>query len=154
MLTLSLLLCTSAVNDCQNYPTSIRAGSAKGSWSTKSHLCCDKSVHSNDTASLFLTKYRTNCGFYDLNGLSHSLQFRDEQGILCASILRTLYPFRVTIKRNYSNSNWNNDTVRITKTKVVHRHSANRLFKHYDHPSAHWQTSLLLIVVNKENFPM
>lgn len=158
MLTLSFLLCTSAVNGCQNYPKSILP-----SWFCKGELIDQVTFMLGQVSSF--ERY----SFIVSHQIPHQLRFlRSERAVTLTTVSRWARNIMCLYSTNtLSISSHNQEklqqlelryrtgitTLRITETKVVHRHSANRLFKHYDHPSAHWQTSLLLIVVNKENFP-
>lgn len=90
---------------CQSYPTSIRPKLFRqGDWIDQLRIFSGNSdyvsqFHPNETVSLFLAKYRTNCGFWDLKALADD-EFELSKGYYAPRFREHFYPFQVKIKRS------------------------------------------------------
>lgn len=150
MLLLPLCVLVNAVNECQNYPNSIQAGSAKGSGSIKFTFMLGR-VSSSERYSFIVT---APIAVSTIWTCCHTLISKWARNIMCLGSASTFIHFKSQsreITAWVAISSWNNGENYEDITKVVRRHSKNRLFKLCDHPSVHWQ--LRLLTVNKENFP-
>lgn len=92
---------------CQNYLTSIRPNLFReGDWIDQLRIFSGNSdyvsqFHPNETVSLFLAKYKTNCGIWDLRALTDD-EFEFSKGYYERRFREHFYPFQVKIKRNSS----------------------------------------------------
>lgn len=95
---------------CQNYPNGVQLSSFRrfreGDWFDQVRVYSGShdyvsQFHPNDTVSMFLAKYHTNCGYFELKTLSADA-FEFNKGHYVARFREHFYPFRSVITRNYS----------------------------------------------------
>lgn len=93
---------------CQNYPTSVQPGSFReGDWFDQVRVYSGghdyvSQFYPKEVVSMFLVKYHTNCGYFELKSLSKDA-FVFNKGHYVPRFREHFYPFRAVIKRNYSN---------------------------------------------------
>ena len=95
------------VERCQNYPTSIRPYKFReGDWFDQVRVYSGNHdyvshFHPENTVSMFLAKYNTNCGYFESKVLSiDTLELH--KGYYEPRFRERFYPFRAEIKRNAS----------------------------------------------------
>lgn len=99
-----------SVETCQmSYPTSIRPKLFReGDWIDQLRVFSGNSdyvsqLHPNETVSLFLAMFKTNCGFWDMKTLGDD-EFELSKGYYVPRFREHFYPFQVKIKRNSGDS--------------------------------------------------
>lgn len=96
-----------AVETCQNYPTTIRPNMfQEGDWLEQVRVYSGShdyvsQFHPSDTVSMFLAKYNTNCGYFELKVLNTNA-FELNKGYYVPRFREHFYPSRFEIERNYS----------------------------------------------------
>lgn len=101
-------LCFAAVcatnETCHNYPTAIRPHSFReGEWIDQVRVYSGSGefvskFHPSNTVSMFMAKYRTNCGFYELNVLSKD-SFELYKGYYASRFREYFFPFKAEFSR-------------------------------------------------------
>lgn len=106
-----VLLCVLRValgsETCQNYPATVQPGSFRvGNWFDQVRVYSGNhdyvsQFHPSEIVSMFLAKYHTNCGYFELKTLSTNA-FEFNMGHYVARFCEHFYPLRAVITRNYS----------------------------------------------------